>query len=95
MNKHSPGSIGHNIHIGCRKRFKCCHHTTKRLIDKKEGEKVIILSNHAKKTINLGLHNGVVIHIIKNHKHDTNMVISHAESRYIISKKIAENIFVK
>lgn len=56
---------------------------------------VMIMSNRDKKTIEMGLHQGALLKIIKNDTKNPNMIIQVKDSRYILSKDIAYHIRVK
>jgi len=65
------------------------------LSDFEQGAKGRVLSNNDRKTIEMGLFNGAIVTVIKNHLNDVNMVVAVGESRYIISKEVAKKINVR
>lgn len=95
MSSHRGSSIGHNIHIGSRKRFKAQHKNIKTLATTNEKEKLIVVGNSDKKTLNMGIFPGKTIHIVKNNPVEANIVVSLGEDRIVLSKKIANGILVR
>ena len=70
----------------------CCAHP---LSDFAQGADVVIISNSDRKTLEMGLFGGALIHVMKNHPGDTSMVVAVGESRYIISREAAAKIQVR
>lgn len=70
----------------------CCAHP---LSDFAQGADVIVLSNSDRKTLEMGLFSGALVHVMKNRPGDTSMVVAAGESRYIISKEAAAKIQVR
>ena len=70
----------------------CCAHP---LSDFAQGADVVVLSNGDRKTLEMGLFSGALVHVMKNRPGDTSMVIAAGESRYIISKEAAAKIQVR
>lgn len=95
MSKSHGVGIAHNIHIGSRKRDRFKHKDVRSLLEANEMEKVVIVDNCNKKTLKMGLHHGAVLHIVSNKPQETNLVISFGDSRIVLSKKIAEFIYIK
>ncbi len=65
------------------------------LSDFAEGADVVVLSNSDRKTLEMGLFSGALVHVIKNRADDASMVVAAGESRYIISKEAAAKIQVR
>jgi Fe2+ transport system protein FeoA len=70
----------------------CCAHP---LSDFAQGADVVVISNSDKKTLEMGLFSGALVHVMKNRPSDANMVVAAGESRYIISKEAAQKIQVR
>ncbi len=70
----------------------CCAHP---LSDFAQGADVVVISNSDKKTLEMGLFTGALVHVMKNRPGDANMVVAAGESRYIISKEAAQKIQVR
>jgi len=70
----------------------CCAHP---LSDFAQGADVVVISNSDKKTLEMGLFTGALVHVMKNRPGDANMVVAAGESRYIISKEAAAKIQVR
>jgi Fe2+ transport system protein FeoA len=70
----------------------CCAHP---LSDFAQGADVVVLSNSDRKTLEMGLFSGALVHVMKNRPGDTSMVVAAGESRYIISKEAAAKIQVR
>lgn len=70
----------------------CCSHP---LSDFAQGADVVVLSNGDRKTLEMGLFSGALVHVMKNRPGDTSMVVAAGESRYIISKEAAAKIEVR
>ncbi|MFA7256868.1 MAG: FeoA family protein [Kiritimatiellales bacterium] len=70
----------------------CCAHP---LSDFAQGADVVIISNRDRKTLEMGLFSGALVHVMKNRPNDANMVVAAGESRYIISKEAAAKIQVR
>ncbi len=70
----------------------CCAHP---LSDFAQGADVVVISNSDRKTLEMGLFSGALVHVMKNRPDDANMVVAAGESRYIISKEAAEKIQVR
>jgi Fe2+ transport system protein FeoA len=70
----------------------CCAHP---LSDFADGADVVVLSNSDRKTLEIGLFSGALVHVIKNRADDASMVVAAGESRYIISKEAAQKIQVR
>lgn len=70
----------------------CCAHP---LSDFAQGADVVVISNSDKKTLEMGLFSGALVHVMKNRPSDANMVVAAGESRYIISKEAAARIQVR
>jgi len=60
-----------------------------------EDKQYKIISNPHQKSFELGLFNGNIITVIRNHCFQRNMIIAVSDSRYIISKDIARHIKVE
>ena len=75
--------IGHGL---------CCAHP---LSDFAQGADVVVISNGDRKTLEMGLFSGALVHVMKNRPGDTSMVVAAGESRYIISKEAAAKIQVR
>ena len=56
---------------------------------------MVVLSNSDRKTLEMGLFSGALVHVIKNRADDASMVVAAGESRYIISKEAAAKIQVR
>ena len=65
------------------------------LSDFAQGADVVVISNSDRKTLEMGLFVGAVVHVMKNRSKDANMVVAVGESRYIISKETAQKIQVR
>jgi Fe2+ transport system protein FeoA len=70
----------------------CCAHP---LSDYAQGADVVVICNSDKKTLEMGLFSGALIHVMKNRPADASMVVATGESRYIISKEAASKISVR
>ena len=70
----------------------CCAHP---LSDFAQGADVVVMSNSDRKTLEMGLFSGALVHVMKNRPGDANMVVAAGESRYIISKEAAAKIQVR
>ena len=70
----------------------CCAHP---LSDFAQGADVVVVSNGDRKTLEMGLFSGALVHVMKNRPGDTSMVVAAGESRYIISKEAAAKIQVR
>ena len=70
----------------------CCAHP---LSDFAQGADVVVISNSDRKTLEMGLFSGALVHVMKNRPGDTSMVVAAGESRYIISKEAAGKIQVR
>ena len=70
----------------------CCAHP---LSDFAQGADVVVVSNGDRKTLEMGLFSGALVHVMKNRPGDTSMVVAAGESRYIISKEAAVKIQVR
>jgi Fe2+ transport system protein FeoA len=70
----------------------CCAHP---LSDFAQGADVVVISNGDRKTLEMGLFSGALVHVMKNRPGDANMVVAAGESRYIISKEAAAKIQVR
>lgn len=70
----------------------CCAHP---LSDFAQGADVVVISNSDRKTLEMGLFTGALVHVMKNRPNDANMVVAAGESRYIISKEAAAKIQVR
>ena len=70
----------------------CCAHL---LSDFAQGADVVVISNGDRKTLEMGLFSGALVHVMKNRPGDANMVVAAGESRYIISKEAAVKIQVR
>jgi Fe2+ transport system protein FeoA len=70
----------------------CCAHP---LSDFAQGADVVVISNSDRKTLEMGLFSGALVHVIKNRPGDANMVVAAGESRYIIAKEAAAKIQVR
>lgn len=70
----------------------CCAHP---LSDFAQGADVVVMSNSDRKTLEMGLFTGALVHVMKNRPNDANMVVAAGESRYIISKEAAAKIQVR
>lgn len=70
----------------------CCAHP---LSDFAQGADIVVISNSDKKTLEMGLFSGALVHVMKNRPNDANMVVAAGESRYIISKEAAAKIQVR
>ena len=70
----------------------CCVHP---LSDFAQGADVVVVSNGDRKTLEMGLFSGALVHVMKNRPSDTSMVVAAGESRYIISKEAAAKIQVR
>ncbi|MEI7851798.1 MAG: FeoA family protein [Kiritimatiellales bacterium] len=70
----------------------CCAHP---LSDFAQGADVVVISNSDRKTLEMGLFTGALVHVMKNRPGDTSMVVAAGESRYIISKEAAAKIQVR
>ncbi|MCC7299961.1 MAG: ferrous iron transport protein A [Verrucomicrobia bacterium] len=70
----------------------CCAHP---LSDFAQGADVVVISNSDKKTLEMGLFSGALVHVMKNRPGDTSMVVATGESRYIISREAAGKIQVR
>ena len=75
------------------KGFGHCHNTT--LNNAVVNKKYVILSNPDRKTVEMGVFNGGIITVQKNDSTDPNLVIAVGESRYIMSRAVAERIIVR
>ncbi|MCK9328430.1 MAG: FeoA family protein [Candidatus Cloacimonetes bacterium] len=53
-----------------------------------------VICNPNPKCFELGLCHGNVIRVVKNNDYDRNLVIAVGDSRYIISRNVADNIMV-
>jgi len=65
------------------------------LSDFAQGADVVVVSNGDRKTLEMGLFSGALVHVMKNRPGDTSMVVAAGESRYIISKEAAAKIQVR
>ncbi len=54
-----------------------------------------IVCNSHRKSFELGLFNGNQITVIRNNDFQNNIIVAVGDSRYILSKEIAKNIFIK
>lgn len=70
----------------------CCAHP---LSDFAQGADVVVISNSDRKTLEMGLFKGTLVHVMQNRPNDANMVVAAGESRYIISKEAADKISVR
>lgn len=70
----------------------CCAHP---LSDFAQGADVVVISNSDRKTLEMGLFSGALVHVMKNRPGDANMVVAAGESRYIIAKDAAQKIQVR
>ena len=70
----------------------CCAHP---LSDFAQGANVVVVSNSDRKTLEMGLFSGALVHVMKNRPGDANMVVAVGESRYIISKEATAKIQVR
>jgi len=70
----------------------CCAHP---LCDFAQGADVVVVSNSDRKTLEMGLFSGALVHVMKNRPGDANMVVAAGESRYVISKEAAAKIQVR
>jgi Fe2+ transport system protein FeoA len=70
----------------------CCAHP---LSDFAQGADVVVISNGDRKTLEMGLFSGALVHVMKNRPGDSSMVVAAGESRYIISKEAAAKIQVR
>ena len=59
------------------------------------GIKYIVKFNPDKKTIEMGIYAGSIISVQKNEFDDPNIIVAVGETRYIIPRKIAEQILIK
>jgi Fe2+ transport system protein FeoA len=64
------------------------------LSDIQEGKEVIIICNHDLKLIEMGLYVGSRIKVMRNSMSDPNIIIAVGESRYSLSREIANEILV-
>ncbi len=65
------------------------------LSDFAQGADVVVISNSDRKTLEMGLFSGALVHVMKNRPNDANLVVAAGESRYIISKEAAGKIQVR
>ena len=65
------------------------------LVEGRLDKEYSILCNNIQKYIELGMYHGNTVKIIKNDHSDRNLIIAVGESRYILSKNIAQNIMVR
>ena len=56
----------------------CCVHP---LSDFAQGADVVVISNGDRKTLEMGLFSGALVHVMKNRPGDTSMVVAAGESR--------------
>jgi Fe2+ transport system protein FeoA len=71
---------------------RCCAHS---LPDFIQGVEVTVISNSDRKTLEMGLHTGVMIRVVENRTGDANMVVAAGDARYILSKESAAKIKVR
>ena len=76
---------------GERRGVYCAHP----LSDFAQDADVVVVSNRDRKTLEMGLFTGAVVHVIKNRPNDANMIVAAGESRYIIAKEAAAQISVR
>lgn len=83
-----------NAHKCCGKHKNCSNSVTI-LSECPDHQKVLIRNNPDLKTVELGIHSGSSLEVLKNHPGDSNLIISVHGDRYIIPRNIAQNIQVK
>ncbi|QHI68300.1 FeoA family protein [Tichowtungia aerotolerans] len=66
-----------------------------RLSELGQDTSAVILSNHDKQTLEMGMFPGVAIRILKNHPSNPSVVVAAGDSRYIISRQAAMQIGVR
>lgn len=81
--------------LGWGRRPCCCTNPCSRLNECIEGEQALVTGNPDKKTRELGIFCGTMIHVIKNDDGNANMIIGVSDARYAIAKEVAKLICVK
>eukprot|EP01156_Anaeramoeba_ignava_P011170 Anaeramoba_ignava/a482220_6.p1 GENE.a482220_6~~a482220_6.p1 ORF type:complete len:100 (-),score=0.98 a482220_6:309-608(-) len=85
-------------HRHCKNHGKCRRHIHRDhtcLTEGQESNEYIILCNNNRKTIEMGMYNGAVIKVLKNHPSENSIVVGVNDSRFILSKLLAESIMIK
>ncbi len=78
-----------------RLRHRLRHYAPTNLNNAQINRKYIVRFNPDKKTIEMGIYAGSIISVQKNELDDPNIIVAIGESRYIIPRKIAEQILIK
>ncbi|MDD3050928.1 MAG: FeoA family protein [Candidatus Cloacimonetes bacterium] len=87
----------HKHHRNRIRKFCCKLHSSDKirtLADCLENEEMIIARNLDRKTVEMGLFCGANIKVIRNNENDQNLIVVVGDSRYIISREIAQMIYV-
>ena len=66
----------------------------KRLLDMKDGEHGVILTNGDRKSTEMGLFPGVRVVMFRNRKPEQSLVIGAGDARFLISRAIAKEVWV-
>lgn len=82
--------------FGFRRRMRHAkqHHNCQRatLNDVPENETAIILCNQHLKTVELGIHPGAEVMVLRNEEGEPNLVIAVGNARYILDRRVANRI---
>lgn len=77
------------------KRTGCPYKDYQTLNQVQESEKVHIVCNPDRKTLEMGVYPGTIVIMMRNYESEQNLIIAIENGRFIIARNIAEKIRIK
>lgn len=79
-----------------RRHGKRCPYKDYQTLDQvQEKEKVLVVCNPDKKTLEMGIYPGLTVIMMRNYEAEQNLIIAIENGRFIIARNIAEKIRIK